>query len=254
MSLLGNDFLPHSLSIHIREGGHDELLKQLRVPGRKRLYNGDAVNLEAVLDLIRPWAAVEEEAIAEHFRDKYSGRGPPARTPYDKAMSAANRLPIEWAEEACVWTKEGGLIPEWREISYRKWMRDSNLQTMCREFCIGLQWIMDYYHGLDVSYEWYFPWSLPPYWTDLVKYLEGEVDLTMPAPTDPLKPQEQLALVLPQASWHLLRDRKLSMLPSLIPQYWPKGFTFFSAGRKLLWECEPEIPILTAARMRGVLT
>ena len=63
--------------------------------------------------------------------------------------------------------------------------------------------------------------------------------------------QEQLAMVLPMDSWWLVRDSGLRGPPERLPAYWPKRFGFFSVGRRWLWECEAEVPILTATRLRA---
>jgi hypothetical protein len=72
-------------------------------------------------------------------------------------------------------------------------------------------------------------------------------------PMEPIKPAEQLAMVLPVESWGLIRDPKLRLLPLLAPQMWPQQFEFLSVGRKWLWECEARIPVLTAERLREIL-
>ena len=61
---------------------------------------------------------------------------------------------------------------------------------------------------------------------------------------EPIKPQEQLSLVLPLQSYWLVRDKDLRRLPIEKPQYWPKVFELFTAGHKQMWECEAVIPIL----------
>jgi hypothetical protein len=68
-----------------------------------------------------------------------------------------------------------------------------------------------------------------------------------------LEPEEQLALVLPMESWHLVRNSKLRMLPVVLPQYFPRAFGFESLGKYWMWECEANIPILMPGRMRSVL-
>jgi 5'-3' exonuclease len=60
---------------------------------------------------------------------------------------------------------------------------------------------------------------------------------------EPIKPQEQLVLVLPLQSYWLVRDKELRNIPLRKPQYWPKSFELFTAGHKQMWECESIIPI-----------
>jgi 5'-3' exoribonuclease 2 len=120
-----------------------------------------------------------------------------------------------------------------------------------REYLRGLQWILDYYLGKPVSYAWYFPWNVPPLWSDLEMELLCGATVAPNPVTLPVAPQEQLAMVLPLDSWWLLRDSRLRALPAKLPAYWPKRFGFFSVGRRWLWECEVEVPILTATRLKA---
>jgi hypothetical protein len=67
-----------------------------------------------------------------------------------------------------------------------------------------------------------------------------------------IKPQEQLAIVLPIESWHLLRNPVLRKLPSAMPHMWPRQFGFVSLGKSWMWECEADIPILHIGRCSTV--
>lgn len=60
---------------------------------------------------------------------------------------------------------------------------------------------------------------------------------------NPITPLNQLIMVLPVESYGLLSS-KCRGLPFKSPEYFPKVWTFFSAGRRMLWECEPLIPML----------
>jgi hypothetical protein len=51
----------------------------------------------------------------------------------------------------------------------------------------------------------------------------------------------------------LVRDKNLKRLPLYAPHMWPQAFSFFSFGRKWLWECEARVPVLTAAKIRQYL-
>jgi hypothetical protein len=73
------------------------------------------------------------------------------------------------------------------------------------------------------------------------------------AAEEPIKAQEQLAMVLPYGSWWLIRDKELKTLPYKAPQYWPLSHTVFSVGKKWMWECEAQIPLLTIKTLRMLL-
>jgi 5'-3' exonuclease len=262
MSLLGNDFLPHSLGIHIREAGHD-LLRDALSQGQHLVEQDPqgrvSVNREALHAILQRWASLEEESIKTAFKNKYKRKLYP-RTPAEQAMMPVQNLPLEWTAEKAMWNRSTGELEEnWREAYYSYGSpftaTDGDVRVRCLEWCRGLQWILDYYTGqAPVDTEWMFPWSYPPLWRDLALTVESLE--TMPIGSSDariaLKPQEQLALVLPVESWLLIRDSGLAGLPTKAPVFWPTTFEFVSLGRRQLWECEPAIPSMTPARLRSL--
>jgi 5'-3' exonuclease len=263
MSFLGNDFLPHSLSVKMREGGHDRLCRTLTA-----LHTAGGRLVDAATGQIRPdgcaalaaaWSKTEEEDIAHGFKEKYRGRGPPPRSDKERAMLPVQNLPLTWKQESALWMSGSGiegaptLVDGWRDLYYARWMREAAPATAAAEYVRGLQWIVDYYLGRPVSYSWYFPWSLPPLWSDVAAALESVDAVAAPAVTSPVAPQEQLAMVLPASSWWLVRRADLRALPARAPAFWPEKFGFFSVGRRWMWECEAEVPIMSMERLRGLL-
>ena len=251
LSFLGNDFLPHSLSVKMKEGGHDLLCMTLADihAGGGRLVGLDAKVRPAVAaELVRRWAEQEEQSIADNFAHKYKGRPMPPRNERERLMIPYERLPLEWKAESVIW-RGGLLLPDWREQYRATWLHGASAEKTTGEYMKGLQWIIDYYLGRPVSYSWYFPWNVPPLWGDLAAQMRS---VAAPTPSPPVAPQEQLAMVLPMDSWWLVRDPKLRAAPGKLPAYWPQRFGFFSVGRRWLWECEAEVPILTAERLTGM--
>jgi 5'-3' exonuclease len=262
MSFLGNDFLPHSLTVKMRDGGHDTMcraLSDLHTRGLRLVDAGGAVQPVAAAEFIAGWAGTEEGLLVEAVEHKYKMRAPPPRTDAERAMARVQNLPIEWREEGAVATgigSDGGatLTADWRETYYARWLRGAGAVQAVDEFKRGLQWIMDYYQGKPVSYSWYFPWNLPPLWGDLHAGLLATSGGLKAAPVSaPVAPQEQLAMVLPMSSWGLVRRADLRALPAKAPAFWPTHFGFFSAGKRWMWECEAEVPILSVERLRGLL-
>ena len=256
MSFLGNDFLPHSLSVKIKDTGHETMVKTLAELHRAglRLVVDGVVQRKACLELVRLWAADEEYIICRGFEHKYKMRPMPPRNDRERLMADVENLPIQWRAESCMWNFNAGLIPGWRDAYRQAWLKEATEAQVGAQYELGLQWIMDYYLGKPVSYSWYFPWSVPPLWADLVgQFSTGSKGLTAPTPSSPVAPQEQLAMVLPMSSWWLVRNQKLRALPNKAPVFWPKSFGFFSAGRRWLWECEPEIPVIGVERLRQLV-
>jgi len=266
MSLLGNDFLPHSLGIHIREAGHDILaasLQRIHEEGLHLTTVNEAgqvvVCKEGLLSILREWATLEKESIQKSFKNKYE-RKMYARSPSEQAMMPVQNLPIEWKAEAAMWNRiTGRLNTGWEEAYYSYQspfiVTNDDIRTRCMQWCKGLQWILDYYTGqAPVSKEWMFAWSYAPLWKDLAKEVDTfeSMPINSNLPFVPLKPQEQLALVLPKESWGLIRDPTLAALPAKAHAFWPATFAFVSLGKRFLWECEPAIPVITPRRLRAL--
>jgi 5'-3' exonuclease len=260
MSLLGNDFLPHSLSIKVREDGHERLardLLELEKEGIQLLTSVEGyqeINREALFILFEKWSKEEDSLICRSLKKKYQMKG---RVNMSDPAAVLSSRPLEWEVEREVLSikkdKEGksqwSLVPSWRSVYHEKWMNDVDIDSACSQYIYGIQWIYDYYTGQrPVDLFWMYPVSLPPLWSDLFLF-RNKPCLVQPTVRTPLLPQEQLALVLPLDSWHYVRDKRLRELPYKYPQFWCNGFSFFSVGRSMLWECEANIPFFPVSRL-----
>lgn len=269
MAFVGNDFLPHGLTLKLKDGGHDILLSMLRQVREKAGPLIDRESLSWRRDAVAAvfdWLAADEVRwLARNVGSKIGQRYQPARgtTPEELAHNEWNKTPLRICDElALVKSYARGedrqiecvLHEDWLRIYNDRWLGARDTSRICEQYCVGLDWILKYYMGGSVDFEWCFPWFVPPTWTDLKAWLDGRAAL--PASTGtagPVKPQEQLSLVLPLASWWLLRDRRLRELPKKAPQLWPSAFDVFTAGRKEIWECEAMIPLFMPARLRALL-
>ena len=256
MSLMGNDFLPHSLTHKLGDGGHDCVIAEFSLL-RKNGWLVDAsgnYKISVLGGIFRRWASDEDGRMLQMIMKKEEQ----ARRGVGKGMDPSEGLPLEWAVEKALLCSDGhtaALDESWREVYWENIHPYANGEVkehICAEYLRGFQWILDYYQGRSVNMSWMFPAWIPPLWSNLADFCQQRGDF-LPvidiAETRPL-PQEQLAMVLPLDSWGLVRDTKLRRLPVQMPQMWPRKFGFFSLGRKWLWECEARIPVITAGRLR----
>jgi len=120
-------------------------------------------------------------------------------------------------------------------------LKGHSTANLAKEYVYGVQWIYDYYTGQRcVPNTWMFPTSLPPLWSDLVTHMPNEISTDRTELVE-IQPQQQLSMVLPLSSWYLIRNPKFRSLPFDYPQYFPRFFSFYSVGKRHLWECEPDI-------------
>lgn len=266
MSLLGNDFIPHSLGIKIKENGHLFVLnelKEMKKLGINILANSDAnpnryiIQEEALSWLLKRWSSDEKDKIFHSLIKKSK-----QRFRHDTPLE---NKPLEWAVERQFLSLQSDTLNNtWIKYYEKEWLyclSEDDIKKCCSEYRKGLQWVIDYYTGNPVNMFWYFPYYLPPLWGSLLKYNTMDsiihLDIHLVINLEPtihlnIIPKEQLAMVLPLESWHLLvGDSKLSSLPSKLPMYWPDKFSFFSVGKCWLWECESVLPILQIDRLRS---
>jgi 5'-3' exonuclease len=250
MSLMGNDFLPHSVTHKLSDDGHEYVMSALR-SGVRLVNSKGEFNVKAFQELCKVWSNSEEEKMQLMINKKHqqAGRG------VLQGMKENEGLPLQWNEENGLLNERGMLLNNWRTL-YWNWIHtqgrvDEYVSKVCSEYVYGCQWILDYYSGKEVDSEWMFPSWIPPLWSDLAG---AKIQVKENVKREfYIQPQEQLAMVLPVESWKLIRNPSLKTLPEQLPQFWPESFGFFSFGRTWLWQCEALVPPLRVERVRAIL-
>lgn len=261
MSVLGNDFLPHSLGFSIREDGINELLVSLEdccVATGSRLTSSDEkgrkINLPTLQKIFEFLASGEEKKVVSWLRQKEKWYPPAlkATEPWERAVEERESEPMRRRTEMFLFaqSKGGGWVkPDWRNLLEEHHFSGRSKHAAL-EFLRGFAWVHSYYLDCDsVDKSWYYPWSAPPTFETLASVLSVEGVLASPAPRKQVqgsyvKPLEQLVMVLPPQSFHLLPSQIVDKLRREHFEYIPYGFQLEMFGKRFLWECEPKIPFL----------
>ena len=139
------------------------------------------------------------------------------------------------------------------------WKTKQCRDQIIKEYLKGMQWIWAYYTGVtdSVCFNWYYPHSLPPLWEWIYDYLSvnslpylEKIEVS----AQDIRPVEQLALVLPLDSWHLIPPCKEKQFPALAPHFFPTSFHFESAGKRFFWECEALIPMPSIVELKSIVS
>ena len=264
MSLLGNDFVPHGMVLKIKDDGIEALLRMykdhLATPFVEETTTSPPrwqYNPATLTDLFQRVAQTEPQQILRSTTKKLNARPgmTASKEPEDQAMARYNDQPILWAAEKVFATqiqledrdKPSWILKiNWRQIYDEEALLGADPTHATKQYLNSLAWTLAYYSGAPIDLHWYYPWYLPPRIETVAAYLATPPAplLETPAtPRTPLKPEEQLAMVLPQSSFHLL-PKEFQALPTLYPHAFPIQWSLFSLGRKILWECEPLIPLI----------
>jgi len=244
MNLLGNDFVPHGLGLKIKEDGMEHVLEAYQHIRHSypSIVTGHEYHTPTLKALLQELSKKENEWMVEIASEKLSlrpGQYCSSSDPVERALAEWNDAPILWGAEK-VLLKDGSLRSNYKEVYQRIGLWGASYKTTSETYLEALAWCFAYYNGKQVDLEWYYPWWIaPPFDTILVPER-----LTIPSTKrTPLQPTDQLAMVLPLESYHLL-PTEYQQFPKDHPELFPVEAPFFSLGRRFLWECELMIPLV----------
>ena len=156
MSVLGNDFLPSSLGLKMREDGHMELLEAIQTLLSRKIVliypHTHEVSLEGLCCLFRMLSSSEEKRM-----EKYIGKKQMlGRSAEETGLGEVN-WPLAHIEES-VLLEGHHLAPNWQDI-YLSFFSGHPKNRMVQDYLYGIHWIWSYYTGKweDVSFDWYYP-------------------------------------------------------------------------------------------------
>jgi 5'-3' exonuclease len=261
MSILGNDFLPSSLGLKMRDDGHAELLAILynyAKEGIELISTDYSIHSKGLRTLFAELAGTEAIRIQKYVQKKMRN----AHHTNDLLLMGQNNWPLAHVEEA-QFMQGNQLTPRWQMIYMTQFLKGlykkEAMDLISKEYLYGIQWIWAYYLGKydDVCFDWCYPYSLPPLWSWVRDVLDAESLPSFPnkvyVTAKDIRPVEQLALVLPLSSWHLIPSCKEKQLPLIAPHLFPTTFTFESVGKRYFWECEACIPIPTVCDIKQLI-
>lgn len=264
MSLLGNDFLPKSLTRTIRDSGVESLLeilkKEIWIMNKNLICpETNQIQTEELRKIIEKWAETEESDMIRAVQAAIAARTRPIRVMDEtqRAIEEWKMEPSRWCSIARIWNPtSSSLCADWREIVRSQWGSGNGTPE---EYLAGLAWIWDYYNGKPVCQGWVYDCHLPPLWGDLLSVLKDP--LTRPLLLEPPKIRYEAPLsawihllsVLPESSVRsLLPDKRKQSLLFTHPWYWQSSWSLFDIGRTQMWECEPVIPLIPEALLRKI--
>jgi len=255
MSLLGNDFLPHSLSLTIKDGGYMilfNLLNNFHKQG-KFLVENKTIQWYNLKEFIESFMDQEKDLIEHFCKKKKFSFNYKGHNEYEQKMASLYTLPSKLYVEQEIY--DNGMKNGWEETYYTKFlMNDKN--KIVSEYLKGLQWILDYYNGVQIEFDWYYPYMNTPLWKDVFNYIHddyiGKTKFIYNHEL-PISPEQQLVLVLPPQSFHLNPNIKYRDFVKKYPQFYPSKFGVHSLGKKWIYECESNIPIVSSKFIRKMV-
>ena len=255
-TILGNDFIPHLLTIELKNNGIDNLLsatkRSIKINGL--LVNNGVINHNCLIDIFKDLANTEDDDI-HTICERYIKKKIPdnKNTPSD-FYGLKNKDPLI----NTIYNSPN----KWRQEYYRV-VFDNNISidstimfNACNNYIKGIYWVYSYYKGHDIDCEWYYPYNYPPTIKDILNHSIANEVPAMNTDNDFVEPYIQLLIVLPKYSVKLLPKKyqryMLDIYGGLFHMY-PVKYNIQTFLKTQLWECSPILPLINLNYIRRVL-
>ena len=267
-TILGNDFIPHLLTVELKNNGIDTLLSATKrsIKTNGLLVNKGQINHNCLIDIFKDLANTEDEDI-HRVCERYIKKRPPdnknmqsvqsvqsvqnAPSDYyglknkDPLINAIYNSPNKWRQEY------------YRVIFDNKISIDSTVMfNACNNYIKGIYWVYSYYKGMDIDCEWYYPYNYPPTIKDILNHSIANEVPVLNCDNEFVPSYIQLLIVLPKYSVHLLSKKHqrymLDMYAGLFHMY-PAKYNIQTFLKTQLWECSPILPLINLNYITRVL-
>lgn len=253
--LLGNDFIPKIPSLNIRDGSIQRLItiySSIINELNNYLIIDNEINVDFFIKLLENLAYIEEDTLKTYtyFNNskvyKYDGNDifEEQLFNYENLLPKQNNI-----------LNLGELDYKYRyyktyyNICYEN--EKDHIQNICLSYINSLQWTFHYYVNGCIDWRWCYPYYVAPFISDLLTISKSNIykinDLSVFNKNNkPFSSVEQLLLVLPKTSNHLLppKYQYLQQKESPIMYLYPDSFNEFTENIKYRWQSIPQLPYL----------
>lgn len=217
--MVGNDFLPNIPSLEIIEGGIEVILQVYnsvaKVHGHiTRNTKGNIVICKtSLLKFFEIIAESEKELLQQKIKHKHS------------------YFPDDLLDSCSKYNGEID-IDKYRDMYNSKHFEDEeNLEKICHNYLVGMQWIITYYTKQVPSWRWFYPYHYAPFASTMIKYINTYQNPRYHRGI-PLTPFQQLLTVLPTKSSSLLPKPLDDILEKKLIKFCPEDVVIDLSGKR----------------------
>jgi 5'-3' exoribonuclease 2 len=254
---LGNDFLPHILSLDLRHQGLDIIMDIYiyiyNLLGEPFTQNR-TINTQFLKLFIKKLSEIENKTVTDIFtkrgkQNKYFKIR--ADTEYDRKLELLNNKPILDMEKEFTITRENHRSSSWRNrYNYHCLKADTQheIDTICHNYLEGIHWTHDYYFKTCPSWLWKYDHLYAPTLYDLNRYMESHDIMFNFKKDKPVKPEIQLLCILPKNSINLLPKKYQKYMVDIncgLLHLYPEKYELSYYFKRYYWECVPILPPIT---------
>jgi len=261
--LLGNDFLPHIPALNIYTDGLDILLDKytelLSMNNYKkfiikRTSKKVSIDTKLFVELISFLGSEESEILKNEHVTKRKFYKCSSTDPYDVEVHRIDNLQFKVDDPVMLGSDES---EKWKKRYYNHYFHtgDDEIEEfsskLVSEYMKGLVWVTKYYFDKCPSWTWYYPYDYPPFLEDMSTFLDNNKNFDLNKIKfdygSPLKPFNQLLLVLPPQSSYLI-PKELNKIVhnsnSSLAYMYPTHIHQDFIGKVRHWMAIPQLPAI----------
>lgn len=264
--LLGNDFMPKTHWFSIAEGGFERLLSaywQVHNHTELFLVNRDTMQIhtEMLSDILYLVKEQEQEAVESLFIKRRKSRVPikPDMTERERQQVIMDFYPLQFLQvEQAIEPLRVGWRERYYKVCFHLEATDENIAMITQSYLKTLTWNFHYYFDKCIGWDWAYPFSYAPCWTDIYNELTRYKNINVSNNSNgskglfyfgnsklaitPIDSQTLLVMVLPWASRRFMPTdavRRMTMPESPMQIYFPKKYGLNVAFHRYYHECTP---------------
>jgi 5'-3' exonuclease len=270
-SILGNDFIPHLLTVELKNNGIETLMFATKnaIKTNGLLVKNGEINHNCLIDIFKSLANTEDEDI-HRICERYIKKKPPPASHSHASHASQHSQHQQQPSDYYGLKNKDPLIStiynspnKWRQEYYRV-IFDNNISidstvmfNACNNYIAGIYWVYSYYKGAPIDCEWYYPYNYPPTIKDILNHSIANEPVGLLNSNSEFVPSYiQLLIVLPKYSFKLLSKKHqrymLDIYGGLFHLY-PVKYNIQTFLKTQLWECSPSLPLINLNYIKRVL-
>jgi 5'-3' exonuclease len=257
--VLGNDFIPHTPCLNLRNNGMKIILEaytHVLYKINEHFIVNNKINQPFLIYFLDKIAEKEDSELIKikKSRLRFNIHHMTFDSEEQKMRELKNNLPMmddQREKEKYINIGERG----WRWKFYNKCLdidEEEDIERLVREYFTIFKWVTDYYFIGNVSFYYSYNCGHAPAVYDMVRYLrkwgkEYNINTLKFKKKMVYNSLVQLLCILPKKSWNLLpvgARKTASDSESGIAHYYPETFELDMWFKRYYWQCEPELPLI----------
>jgi 5'-3' exonuclease len=254
-SLLGNDFIPHLLTINLKNNGLENLINitNKAINHYGLLVNNGIINYKCLTEIFNLLSQTEEKDIFMINRN-YLNKNFTDSSNKSEYYALKNKDNI--AKDIYSNTKTWKYIYYKNKFNVNIYINSYIINNASFNYIKGIFWTYSYYKNNIIDHEWYYPYNYPPTIKDISNYLYGNEMPIIEKMGEYITNELQLLIVIPKTSKNLLNNKLQKIMEDKtlgLYHMFPLKYKIHTYLKTHLWECFPELPKINIELMKNIL-